>query len=153
MADKNNTKKDIVLFDLDGTLALIEHRQHHVKGPKKNWKAFFKACSLDEPNHPVITAANLYASNGYEVWIVSGRSSEVKKQTKEWLTTHCLNYTKLIMRGERDYTPDDTLKRSWLLDGTIPKDRVLCAYDDRSRVVNMWRAEGIACFQVAPGDF
>lgn len=32
-------------------------------------------------------------------------------------------------------------------------ERVLCAYDDRDRVVVMWRAEGIPCFQVAPGDF
>lgn len=146
-------QKDIVLFDLDGTLALIEHRQHHVEGPKKNWKAFFKACSLDEPNHAVITTANLYAQNGYEVWIVSGRSAEVKKETKAWLEKHCLNYHKLIMRKERDFTADDILKRSWLHDGSIPKERVLCVFDDRSRVVNMWRSEGIPCFQVAPGDF
>jgi hypothetical protein len=25
--------------------------------------------------------------------------------------------------------------------------------DDRQKVVDMWRAEGLTCFQVAPGDF
>ena len=27
------------------------------------------------------------------------------------------------------------------------------AFDDRDRVVAMWREEGVPCFQVAPGDF
>ena len=38
-------------------------------------------------------------------------------------------------------------------DGTIPRERVLCAYDDRDKVVAAWRAAGVPCFQVAPGDF
>jgi hypothetical protein len=30
---------------------------------------------------------------------------------------------------------------------------VLCVFDDRDKVVKMWRENGINCFQVAPGDF
>ena len=33
------------------------------------------------------------------------------------------------------------------------KDRILCVFDDRTKVVNMWRDNGLSCFQVAPGDF
>ena len=33
------------------------------------------------------------------------------------------------------------------------KDDVLMTVDDRQRVVDMWRAEGLTCLQVAPGDF
>lgn len=57
------------------------------------------------------------------------------------------------MRDAADHQPDHKLKRQWLTDGTIPKERVLCVYDDRASVVAMWRESGIACFQVAPGDF
>jgi hypothetical protein len=30
---------------------------------------------------------------------------------------------------------------------------VVAVYDDRQQVVDMWRAMGIDCFQVAPGNF
>jgi hypothetical protein len=33
------------------------------------------------------------------------------------------------------------------------KSDILCIFDDRDKVVKMWRSNGIACFQVAPGDF
>jgi hypothetical protein len=42
------------------------------------------------------------------------------------------------------------------LDDLFPgdkKDRILCVFDDRQKVVDMWRDNGIDCFQVAPGDF
>jgi hypothetical protein len=60
---------------------------------------------------------------------------------------------RLVMRKDGDYTPAEVLKRSWLQDGTIDKSRVACVFDDRDKVVGMWREEGLACFQVAPGGF
>lgn len=57
------------------------------------------------------------------------------------------------MRKNGDYRADDVVKREWLTIGLIPRGRVLCAFDDRKRVVDMWRSEGITCYQVAPGDF
>ncbi len=149
--------KDIVIFDLDGTLALIEHRRPLVEGPKKDWPAFFAACVDDQPNEPVIAALQAHLAVGHIVMIVSGRSDEVRDQTEAWLFKHVFKgrapHARPVMRQAGDYTPDDLLKRQWLSDGTIPHERVLCAYDDRDRVVQMWRNAGIACFQVAPGAF
>lgn len=152
-------KKDLVIFDLDGTLALIEHRRPLVEGPpgERNWPAFFAACVDDAPNWPVIAAFLAHLAAGHEVLIVSGRSDEVRAQTEEWISKHVLKGCGQgwgpIMRPAGDFTPDDQLKLRWLNDGTIDRERVLCAYDDRDRVVEMWRGQGIACFQVAPGGF
>lgn len=188
----------VVIFDLDGTLALIQHRRPLVelqdgspvtaagapavfRGPnphvpgnvwvefmetgkwsyhpssvkfKPDWKAFHAACVDDLPNMPVIRTLRAHAEAGHDVFIVSGRSDEVRQQTVEWLHLFGINYSALIMRRAGDYTPDDVLKRSWLSDGTLPpRERILCVYDDRDRVVRMWREQGLACFQVAPGDF
>jgi hypothetical protein len=33
------------------------------------------------------------------------------------------------------------------------RQRLVAAFDDRDRVVQMWRAAGVTCFQVAPGEF
>lgn len=40
------TRSMFVIFDLDGTLALNEHRQHFVQREvgKKDWRSFFAAC-------------------------------------------------------------------------------------------------------------
>ena len=33
--------QEIAIFDIDGTLADISQREHHVRKQPKNWKAFF----------------------------------------------------------------------------------------------------------------
>ena len=49
------------------------------------------------------------------------------------------------------YLPDNDLKQGWL--DTIGKDNVAMVFDDRQQVVDMWRQNGLTCFQVADGDF
>ena len=51
--------------------------------------------------------------------------------------------------------PDDTLKQNWL-DLLFPdnkKEDIVCVFDDRDKVVKMWRDNGLTCFQVAEGAF
>jgi hypothetical protein len=145
-------QKNIVIFDLDGTLSLVEHRTHLVRCEKPDWPAFFAACVDDDPNTPVIKTLDALFEQGREVWIVSGRSDEVRAETEAWLAEHRVPYDNLIMRRKGDHRPDHDLKKEWL-DTVIPKEAVLCVFDDRTSVVDMWRAEGLTCFQVAPGDF
>jgi len=151
----------IYIFDLDGTLALIEHRRHFVEGPKKNWQSFFAACVDDAPNLPVIQTFKILRKSA-EVWIWSGRSDEVREQTLSWLYKHGLihgfwnplHVESLRMRKAGDHQPDVALKRQWLSEIEPPEyQRLTAVFDDRSSVVAMWREFNIPCFQVAPGDF
>ena len=102
--------KPLYIFDLDGTLALIEHRLHHITVPacprcgwfkecdhsrdgtrpafKKDWRAFFAAVGDDKPNKPVIRTLQALRTGGAEVWIWSGRSDECRAQTVKWLCKH-----------------------------------------------------------------
>jgi len=58
------------------------------------------------------------------------------------------------MRPADDFTPDEVLKRQWYEDlPRIDKERLVAVFDDRQKVVDMWRAIGVPCFQVARGDF
>lgn len=150
---KGITLKDIVLFDLDGTIALVEHRYHFIAGKKKDWRGYFAACVDDPPNPPIIAIFQALQASGTQAWIVTGRSDEVRTQTVAWLEDHGVVPTRLIMRRAGDFRPDDILKHSWLADGTIPRERVMMVLDDRDKVVAMWRREGFVCLQVAPGDF
>lgn len=147
-----------IVFDLDGTLALIDHRRHHVEGKRKNWRAFFAACELDEPHRAVVLAFHAHQAAGHEVHVWSGRSDEVRRQTAAWLMRYLevdADFVKrrLRMRREGDFTPDQILKKSWLDKVRASGREVDLVYDDRQKVVDMWRASGVPCFQVAPGAF
>ena len=141
----------IVAFDLDGTLANIEHRLHYIKGEKKDWTGFFLASANDEPIAELI-AVQRVLSVWHEVEIWSGRSDEVREMTVEWLKRHGVSYTKLRMRKAGDYRVDWQVKEEWLLALPAHK-RPSLAFDDRQQVVDMWRRNGIRCAQVAQGDF
>ena len=154
MTKKDNMDK-IVIFDLDGTLALIDGRRElSIKdNGKMDWDVFFnpKMISLDDPNLPVIKMANLL-SNDYRIWILSGRSDVTQQATIDWLDKNNVTYDHLVMRPQDHlYMPDNDLKQMWL--DNIGKDNVAMVFDDRQQVVDMWRKNGITTFQVADGDF
>ena len=146
----------IVIFDLDGTLALIDKRRDLATkdNGKMDWAKFFNPdnIDLDTPNQPVIDMANLLHSQGYLIYIFSGRSDKTEDATKDWLDKHNVNYDLLQMRPQGLlYKPDNDLKQDWL--NVIKKDRVAMVFDDRNQVVDMWRKNGLTTFQVADGDF
>lgn len=145
-----------VIFDLDGTLALIDRRRDlAMASGKMDWQTFFDPQNIqfDEPNVPVITSFQALQAAGYKMVVFSGRDDISKKETSNWLKMHGVVPDILRMREHDDFTPDDILKKSWLDEFFPDKSQVLCVFDDRDKVVNMWRREGLTCFQVAPGNF
>jgi hypothetical protein len=187
--------RPLYIFELDGTLALIDHRRHLVerkgcpgcggsgqrwniptgtgghdcgecKGSGKvgtpDWPAFFAACVDDAPNWPVIATMHQLIRSGAEVQVWSGRSAVVMNETLTWLHRYVFTDPKrydpdkvlLTMRLEGDFTPDEQLKTGWY-DALSSEDRqrLVAVFDDRDKVVAMWRGKGVACFQVAPGAF
>jgi hypothetical protein len=153
--------KPLYIFDLDGTLANIEHRKHYLeyKNDPHRWRRFYAACGDDQPNLPVLKTMESLRHAGADIWFFSGRSDEVRDLTVDWLAYHTSFMSHeidqvLMMRRAGDYTADDELKEQWL-NGMLVDDRLrlLAVFDDRDRVVQMWRRNGVACFQVAPGEF
>ena len=149
--------KKTVIFDLDGTLALIDKRRALATkfNGKINWKVFFnpKNISLDQPNIPVIEMAKTLKSSGYSIVIFSGRDSISREETINWLKKFKVPYDVLKMRPEGSYTPDDTLKLNWLNELFPDKNDIMCIFDDRDKVVKMWREQGLTCMQVNYGNF
>ena len=145
-----------VIFDLDGTLALIDDRRDLATkdNGKFDWDVFFNPdnISLDLPNQPVIDMANLLHKQGFRIFILSGRSDVTHQVTVDWLNDNGVWWDHLVMRPQNQlYLPDNDLKQGWL--DTIGKDNVAMVFDDRNQVVDMWRQNGLTCFQVADGDF
>ena len=157
----------IVIFDLDGTLALIDNRRNlagvtpgapQATNPQMNWDVFLdpKNIDLDLPNIPVIEMAQMLKSQGYTIVILSGRTKATKDATRDWLDKYDVPYDVLKMRPTSDYwhyMKDSDLKKHWLDDLFPNKDDIFAVFDDRQQVVDMWRDNGLTVFQVAEGDF
>ena len=122
-----------------------------------NWDAFHAACVDDTPIKPVIETLRALSRTG-SFWIWSGRMETVRMETVNWLAEHLDIHSgwrdMLKMRSAGDYTPDDVLKESWLKAMSLEdRARLVMVFEDRDRVVNMWRRNSVVCAQVAPGDF
>ena len=150
--------KNTIIFDLDGTIALVDKRREVSKLPdgKMNWEEWFNPSNikLDEPNEPVIKMAQLFAEDGFNIVIFSGRSDRTKYSTRSWLSQNKVPFNKLVMRPHKtkNFVPDDILKKD-MLDKYVDIDDVFLVVDDRDKVVKMWRSLGLPVFQVAYGDF
>ena len=150
--------KNTIIFDLDGTLALIDKRREVSTKPngKLDWGKFFNSTNikLDEPNLPVIKMAQLFSEQGFNIVILSGRSNKTETATRSWLSKNKVPFNKLIMRNsETDhFTPDWVLKKN-MLDENLDINDVFLVVDDRDRVVKLWRSLGLTTFQVAEGNF
>lgn len=147
-----DNRKNTYVFDMDGTLALVDHRRGLLDGERPDWHSFNKASLLDPPNDAVANVLRALFDAGFEIWIVSGRSDVAELETRGWLTKHKVPFHQLLMRSASDNRADDVLKKEWALKYEF-RANVLAVFDDRNSVVNMWRALDIPCFQVAEGDF
>lgn len=163
----------MIIFDLDGTLADCEHRRHYVDPLKTgyindilqkwepNWKAFYEDCDKDVPFIPVIQiftaieTANICPitkkiMSPVHIW--SGRCESVRGKTEWWINHHVTPFLwdsfRLKMRPIGDSTPDDILKERWLDESLSQGKKIDFVFDDRPKVVCMWRRRGIFVFDV-----
>lgn len=138
----------LVVFDIDGTLANIEHRLDYVRSKPKNWKAFDAGIPNDAVNKPVAEMFRLITRDDHNVVVASGRNERSRVATRDWLEDHGLgNYERLYMRKADDFRSDDIVKRE-ILDEIIADygRKPDMVFDDRKRVVDMWREAGIWVF-------
>lgn len=144
--------KNAIIVDIDGTLADCEHRRHHVTAKPKDWKKFFDAMTEDGLVTSVAKVVSLLAPE-HDVLLVTGRSEEYRHQTLAWLSRHLVGFDRLLMRPVNDQRPDDIVKLEIYEREIKGNYNVLFVLDDRAKVVAMWRAQGLPCWQVCKGDF
>lgn len=143
--EQDITKPKAILCDLDGTIAI-----HNGRSPYDTEK-----CDTDLPNKPLVNLLSALFCGGMKIIFVSGRENKgnCEKKTKEWLERYFGLPFELIMREEKDRRPDDVVKEEIYHDKIEDKYNVVCVFDDRDKVVKMWREQGLLCNQVYYGDF
>ncbi len=141
-----NNKRDAIIVDIDGTLAL--------KGDRDIFD--YSRVSIDLPNHPVIDAVNGFCKEtGAKLILVSGREDSCYIDTVDWLldtNLYCYNWeTPLYMRKSGDYRKDYVVKME-IFDNYIRDNyNVLAVFDDRKQVLDVWEEIGLFTFNVSQG--
>ncbi|MFP5384905.1 MAG: hypothetical protein ACLGHN_02415 [Bacteriovoracia bacterium] len=145
-------KNKALIVDLDGTLADIRVRLKHLQGKKKDWKSFHKSIETDEL-HEWCREIMIRFADEFKIIIVSGRVDDLKEETIQWLEKHEVPYDVRFMRRSKDHRPDTTMKLEIYEKEIKDKFQVLFVLEDRQKVVDMWRGEGLTVLQCAPGNF
>ena len=146
--------KPIILVDVDGTLANINHRLKFVKDKPKDWYCFFLNAPDDTPNEIIVNWVN-ELKNDNIIIICSGRSTSFKDIKGdvilwEWLNKHQIPFDYLLMRQSNDKRPDDQTKKDLL--ALLPKEQIAFVIDDRLSVCKMWNQQGLKVYQVSEND-
>lgn len=157
--------KKAIVFDIDGTLSDASHRLHFIQQEPKDWDGFFGAIAYDKPIEPVRNVCGALMSlkaiaNGlghdvdYDIVFCTGRPEKYRFDTRVWLTENLRIIPEaLYMRKDSDHRPDDIVKEELLAQMRSDGYEPFLVFEDRKRVVDMWRRNGIQCCQVAAGDF
>jgi predicted kinase len=141
---KDKNKEDVILCDIDGTLA-------HMNGKRGPFD--WQKVDRDDVDEIVADRLRKHKELGEKVIIVSGREDSCMDLTKEWLGFYNIPYDDIFMRKKDDFRKDSIIKKEIFENEINPKYNVLFVYDDRNQVVKTWRELGVKVFQVEEGNF
>jgi hypothetical protein len=105
----------LAVVDVDGVVADVRHRVHHVRKRPKDWGAFFAAARSDPPHAEGVELVRRLAAD-HEIVFLTGRPAHLRQDTEAWLARHGLGGHRLLMRAEGDRRPAAQVKLRALRD-------------------------------------
>lgn len=140
----DHAKPKAVIFDLDGTLALMNER-----GPFE-----WSRVKEDSPNESVVDLFHMIRKchPDWRIISLSGRDGVCEGLTKEWMFDHNLHPDHHWQRKEGDQRKDSIIKEEIFWEHIASNFDVQYAVDDRQQVVDMWDMLGVQVWQVQQTD-
>ena len=132
------SNKNIVICDIDGTVANNDHRQHLLKG-FKTWDKFFAHLSEDLPISEVIEFVINLHNEGRDIVFVTGRPARYEEATRKWLGKYFDFEIKLFMRQDKDKRNKVEVKKEIFLENFNSEDIFLVIDNDRD-LIKMWQS-------------
>jgi hypothetical protein len=129
----------LAVLDVDGVVADVRHRLHHLDRRPKDWGRFFGAAADDLPLPEGVTLAADLARHHDVVWL-TGRPEWLRTVTTRWLTEHGLPEGELFLRGNADHRPARLYKLGILR--RLAAHDITAFIDDDPEVVDAARDAG-----------
>jgi hypothetical protein len=133
-------QRPLAVIDVDGVLADVRHRLHHVERRPKDWPAFFAAAAADPPLPEGLAVVERLAAD-HDVIYLTGRPESTRRQTEAWLRAHGLPDGPVHMRPAGDRKPARVTKPA-LLATLAQGRRVAVVVDDDPAVCSALEAAG-----------
>ena len=133
---------DAVIFDLDGTLAIMSDKRNPY-----DWDMV----DMDAPNDVVIEQVKYHKSLGRKIIIISGRDIVSMERTKIWLNIYDIEYDLILMRPTNNFEKDDIIKRRLFEEFIEDRYNIIAVYDDRLSVCQMWYDKELFVFNCNQG--
>lgn len=158
MLEWDPNKQKSIIVDVDGTLTLRNNRSPFDYEKAGEDSPDFRMCN--------IIKSLIESDENYQVFFLTGREDigNCRQITEDWIGTHVYpkhgpagflpkDNWKLLMRSEGDHRPDEVVKKEIYENRIAPRYNVVAVFDDRDKVVKMWRGLGLLCVQPYWGDF
>lgn len=149
--------KNIVVVDIDGTIAKMGDRLKYLQQDQKDYDSFYKDEFDDEPITEIIELVKRLYVSGYRIVFCTGRKECSRAKTTRWLRKHIggpiVDYLCLHMRADHDHRPDVKTKPELLEKAGLTPDNVAFMLEDRAAVTKKYRELGFTVLQVAEGDY
>jgi hypothetical protein len=138
----------LAVVDIDGVLADVRHRLHHLDRRPKDWGSFFAEAGGDSPLAEGLAVAAELARE-HRIVYLSGRPEWLRATTQHWLARHGLPPGELRLRPAGDRRPARSLKVG-VLRRLARTARVAVLVDDDAAVCQAARDAG---FPVLEADW
>jgi len=135
---------NIILCDIDGTVADNSHRQHFLE-EKKDWDGFFDALDLDEPIYEIINKMNDEHNKGREIIFLTGRPERYRDSTEKWLKQY-FNFPLRVVMRPNDNKKNKLLTKKEMFDQNFNIDEIFYVIDNDEDLLNMWKKMGMRVY-------
>lgn len=142
------TKENIAVLENEHGVFLADKSKVKFK---PDYEAFNNSLEKDIPNAKVVKICQALADN-YAIYICTGRPEKFRERTEKWLESYGIPYNQILMRPDNNSESDAVIKKR-MLDLIQRTCNIVAVFDDREKVVNMWRENDILCCQVAKGEY
>lgn len=129
------------MLDVDGVVADVRHRLHHLASRPKNWDAFFAGAAADPPLARGVELASRLSADHDVVWL-TGRPERLRQVTGDWLLHQELPAGPLHMRANGDFRPAREIKLAVLFSLAATRS-IAIMVDDDPAVVTWVGAAGV----------
>ena len=138
---------ELLILDIDGTLADISHREHLIERDNPDWDEFNNPdlVALDDPIPEALEALLDLLSEVSEVVLLTGRPESLRSTTIDWLEEHFdlvigeetegALVSDLIMRPDDEIIEAPIFKKSVIEEDIIPIYEEFVAVDDNDDVI------------------
>lgn len=133
-------KQTLAVFDIDGVLANISWRLHHINKSPTDYETFNKLALKDPIIEPGLRLLRSHRSTHDHIALLSGRFETEKHRLREWLQNHYIYPDLVILRDPNDHgkrpRAEYKLEKLCELD---TKYRIVAFYDNSPHIINLVR--------------